>query len=378
MDTKSLAENILIQDFFTSIEAAKNTRKNYLRGLQHYTNLTGLTPEELIEGAEQEILDGVLMRKRKIKTHLLRFKEYLVSNDYAPSSRSSWTAAVHSFYVAHDIDLPRLKTRGVQPLLKNNKPLPTRDDITAMLAHSTPRLRAMTLTLASSGMAQNEMRHVTVGEFMDGRDADDITMLHVRRFKVNKDYITFLSPEATEAVSVYIADRERREERKLKRDDLIFATRSGKPTDRRDIIRAFARVAEQSGIENEPGTFNRVRPHALRKFFYSTLLNNGADIFFTKFLMGHTVDQTHEAYFRADAQKLKERYIKFIPFLSIENVEARVIESREYADLKADNAEMTERMKELENRNAARGEVLDLIADNPEILNVLKGLAGAK
>jgi len=376
MDTKSLEENILVQDFFTSIEAAKNTRRNYLRGLQHFTDLIGLTPDELIESAEQEILDGVLMRKRKIKSHLLRFKEYLESKNYAPTSRSSWTAAVHSFYAAHDIDLPRLKTRGGQPLLKNNKPLPTRDDIKNMLAHATPRMRAMILTLSSSGMAQNEMRHVTFGQFMDGRDNDNITTLHVRRLKVNYDYITFLSPEATEAVLVYIADRERREGRKLGRNALIFATRTGKPTDRRDIVRAFARVAEQCGIENEAGTFNRVRPHALRKFFYSTLLNNGADIFFTKFLMGHTVDQTHEAYFRADAQKLKERYMKFVPFLSIEDVEARVIESLEYADLKADHEMMSERVQELEKRNAARGELLDLIADNPEILAAIKGLAG--
>lgn len=372
-----LERNILVQDFFTSLEAQPNTRRNYLRALQHYTDLIGKTPEELIEEAEQDIMDGLLPRKRKIRAHLLRFKEYLVA-DYAPSSRSSWTAAVHSFYQSHDIDLPRMKMRGALPLQKNNKPLPTQVDIKNMLAHSTPRMRAMILVFSSSGMAQNEGRHITVGQFMDGRDDDNVTTLHVRRLKVNHDYITFLSPEATEAVLVYIDDRERREGRKLGRYELIFATRSGKPTDRRDIVRAFARVAEQSGILNEPGTFNRVRPHAMRKFFYSTLLNNGADLFFTKFLMGHGVDQTHEAYFRADTQKLKQRYVKYLPHLSIEDVEARVIESREYADLKADHSEMCDRVKELEKRNAARGELLDLIADNPEILSALKGLAGTK
>lgn len=341
MDTKSLGESTLVQDFFTSIEAAPNTRRSYLRALQHYTDLTGMSPDQLIEEAEQEIIAGVLPRKRKIRSHLLRFKEYLEEKDYAPSGRKSWTAGVRSFYHAHEIDLPRVKTRNVQPLLKNTKPLPTRDDILGMLAHSTPRMRAMILVTASSGMAQNEMRHLTVGQFMDGCDGDNVTTLHVRRLKVNKDYITFLSPEATEAVLVYIADRERREGRKLGKDDLIFATRTGKPTDRRDIVRAFARVAEQSGIENDAGTFNRVRPHAMRKFFYSTLLNNGADVFFAKFLMGHGIDETHETYFRADVSKLKARYLTFLPHLSIEGVDVRVIESHEYRELKDAVDELT-------------------------------------
>lgn len=374
MDTLTLKANQLVQDFFTSIEAAENTRRNYLSGLRHYTDLIDKTPDELIEEAEQEIMDGVLMRKRKIKLYLLRFREYLELNKYAPSSRSSWTAAVHSFYVAHDIDLPRMKMRDVQPLQKNNKPLPTRNDILNMLAHATPRMRAMILVIASSGMAQNEMRHQTVGAFMDGRDKDNVTTLQVRRIKVSYDYITFLSPEATEAVLVYIADRERREGHKLGGDDLIFATRTGKPTDRRDIVRAFARVAKQSGITNEANTFNRMRPHAIRKFFYSILLNNGASLFFAKFLMGHKIDVTHEAYFRAAPAKIKEMYVKFLPFLSIENVEARVIESAEFTELKEEHDAMSERVKELEQRNTARSEILDLIAENPEILNALKGL----
>ena len=370
----ALETNQLVQDFFTSIEATENTRRNYLRGLKHYTDLIGKTPDELIEEAEQEIMDGVLMRKRKIKSYLLQFKEYLEAKNYAPASRSSWTAAVHSFYTAHDIDLPRMKMRNAQVLQKNNKPLPTRDDILNMLAHATPRMRAMILVLVSSGMGQNEMRHLTVGAFLEGRDKDNITTLQIRRIKVNYDYITFLSPEATEAVLVYIADRERSEERKLGGDDLIFATRSGKPTDRRDIVRAFARIAKQSGIENEAGTFNRVRPHAMRKFFYSTLLNNGASMFFTKFMMGHKIDATHEAYFRASPTKLKEQYVKYLPFLSIEDVETRTIESEEYKELKENYDSMRAQVQDLEHRNTARGEIMDLIADHPEILDALKGL----
>lgn len=344
MDTKTLRDDPIVQDFLIGIEAKKNTKFNYLRGLQHYTNMTGLTPLELINEAEAEIEAGVLMRKRQIKSHLLRFKEYLEEHGYAPSSRKSWTAAVHSFYQSHDIDLPRMKMKGIQPLQKNKKPLPTRDDIRSMLAHATPRMRAMILLLVSSGMAQAEMRHLTVAQFMQRIDEDTgVATLNVRREKVNWDYITFCSPEAVVAITTYIADRERRLKRKLAPDEMVFATRSGKPTAARDITRAFQKIAEQADIKNEPGTFNAVRPHALRKYFNSMLLNNGASIFFTDFLMGHKIDSTRAAYYFADPVKLKQKYLKYLPFLSIESVETKTIESMEYAELKKELDELKAR-----------------------------------
>ena len=52
----------------------------------------------------------------------------------------------------------------------------------------------------------------------------------------------------------------------------------------------------------------------MRRFFNTDLRNNGADIFFTDFLMGHKIDQVHGAYFKEDAEMLKERYMRYLLF----------------------------------------------------------------
>jgi hypothetical protein len=56
----------------------------------------------------------------------------------------------------------------------------------------------------------------------------------------------------------------------------------------------------------------------MRRFFNTTLLNESASIFFVDFLLGHQLDATHEAYYRASPEKLKKEYAKYISYLTIE------------------------------------------------------------
>jgi integrase len=67
----------------------------------------------------------------------------------------------------------------------------------------------------------------------------------------------------------------------------------------------FRKLAKKTGLDTDKGVWQVARAHNLRKFFKSALLNNGADIFFTDYLMGHKIDEVHEAYFKADPKKLK-------------------------------------------------------------------------
>ncbi len=52
--------------------------------------------------------------------------------------------------------------------------------------------------------------------------------------------------------------------------------------------------------------------------------------------MGHTLDDTRAAYFRASPDKLKEIYQKYVPFLIIQK-EADISESPEYLRIKQEN-----------------------------------------
>lgn len=56
----------------------------------------------------------------------------------------------------------------------------------------------------------------------------------------------------------------------------------------------------------------------MRKYFNSALLNAGCDSFHVEYWMGHQLDDTKAAYFRANIQQQKELYQKYIPYLTIQ------------------------------------------------------------
>jgi integrase len=223
-----------------------------------------------------------------------------------------------------------------------------------MVSHArTLRDKAIVLTMASSGLAQREVRSLTLGNFYEGLDAETgITTLHLRRQKVRMDFITFISPEATRMIKDYLAARGIHGHRGGEDTGHLFATRTGSQISEGRFVDIFADTGKRAGYEKVSGTFSIVRPHALRKFFSSTLLNNGAD------LMGHRIDSTHEAYFRADPDKLKQRYMQYLPFLSLSETGVRTVESSEYHRLVAENEELRralrEMKRELESANAGK------------------------
>jgi hypothetical protein len=72
-----------------------------------FCELINKAPDELILEAEEEIKNGTLMRLRKIRRHLLDFKEYLINEKkYSPMNVALKMSAVKSFYSAFEIDMP--------------------------------------------------------------------------------------------------------------------------------------------------------------------------------------------------------------------------------------------------------------------------------
>jgi integrase len=372
MDAKELSKEPLVIDWFANIEAAKFTQRNFLQGMQLYTDYVKKTPAELLDEAETEIKTGVLMRKRKIRDYLLTYREYLKGKGYAPKTAHNHFTAVKSFYRSFDIDLPVLNHKKAFRALateENNGRL-EKEHLQAILKFANVRNKAIVLALASSGLSQSDLLDLTVGDFKRGIDEKTmITTLELRRIKTRYDFITFLSPESTKAIQDYLEYRNRKpknprvnvnperdsyliawEKRRIRSDrDYLFCSNYIPPSYLKTLDEAERRLtpeglmdtlrelAKKSGLDTAKGQWQLVRAHNLRKFFNSQLLNNGADIFFTDFLMGHKIDSVHEAYFRADPKKLKERYMRYLPFLALTDTETYVIETEEYAKLKKEN-----------------------------------------
>ena len=352
-----LKEDGIIKSWLAGIGAKPRTVKSYVLRMQEYTEFLNKEPEELLLEAETDVRAGKLMRERKIVSHLIDYRQFLEKKTLAPMTIKGKMTAVYSFYKSNQIDLPVLprNVNKARPQ-KKRRVLPIKEDIQEILSHCDILERAIVLIDISSGLAVNEISNLKIGDYYEGYDEKTkITTLHLIREKTDYEFITCLSPEATQAVDEYLVFRERppatyREDRerqlqkqKIVSDDgFLFIKRhipdvyldykydkkkspkenarikeDLRKIDPESIITMYRRLNEDAQKSTEHGEWNIIRSHNMRKYFNTTMLNAGASIFLIDYMEGHQLDQTHEAYYIGQPQKVRELYSQYVHHLTI-------------------------------------------------------------
>jgi len=382
MKINELREDTLIIDWLGNINASKNTENSYLLAMQSFTNWVDKKPEELVTEAEEEESKASLKKRlRSIRKYFIGFRKYLQDKGLAPLTVKTYISGVKSFYRTFDIEIPMLPRSGNKAVsLEENKDIPTKEDLQHVLSVCDPLERAILLVGASSGLSANEIINLKVKDFKTGSDKKtEITTLKLRREKTKVDFVTFLSPEASRAVQKYLDYRERTiktgETRRLHRldkqkvlsdDDYLFISRhiyDASPENKKEnerklkhdsFMKMYKGISEKARMNTVKGNWNIIRSHNIRKYFNSALLNANADSFFVEFCMGHTLDSTKAAYFRANPEQLRETYSKYIPFLTIQKA-LDVSESPDFQRIKNENqALVAETVKHMVERQEMR------------------------
>jgi site-specific recombinase XerD len=149
-------------------------------------------------------------------------------------------------------------------------------------------------------MARGGLR---VGEVI-GLDLDDVTInqrsgwVLVRMGKGLKERRVPLSLEARKALSAYLAQRPRSDER-----EAVFLSNGGRRLDSSAVQRMVSEAARRAGISK------RVSPHVLRHTFATRFLRRGGDIATLQSVLGHRSLETTARYLHPDAagvQKMME------------------------------------------------------------------------
>ncbi len=348
-------------EWLDTIEAKEATRKVYIIHMTKFCECVGRTPSQLIDESITEIKEGKLPAERKAKGYVAKFKKCLSDQGYAPNSRQGAMAALKSFFKSYDMPLSQsiARSKNAQTLEGNNGFL-KREDIIKLIANAKNlREKAIILCMATSGMAIREIIDLKVGEIEI--DNEGIGTIRIRREKSGVDYTTFISPEASAVLRTYWDERNRNSEMKIKsKDDFAFVTygyqSKGKQLDPIVISQLFHTMGSQLGYENENG-FVKSRSHALRKYFASTLEDNGFPKPKIDFMMGHTVSSIDKAYFNRDPSKLKELYKLHLPYLTFEKtIEVRSLDTKDAKlldELKKENEKLKHEVqgsKELKER----------------------------
>lgn len=211
MEMKDLEKDLCVCEWFSLINGSKNTKNGYLTSMHSYTEFTGKSPAELINEAEEDIDNNARTARRKIKRSIMDFRQHLQNNGLAATTVQSYVVGVRSFYAAFEIEVPKLgrSERSAAPK-EENLPIPSKQDLQEALKVCDLLEKAVILTGVSSGLSSVDIAKLTSTQFNNGYDENTgITTLQLRRTKTRYDFITFLSPECSQAVRAYLAYRER-------------------------------------------------------------------------------------------------------------------------------------------------------------------------
>lgn len=365
MKWETLDKYETVKTWLEVIDPKPNTRRNYLTGLQEYVDFTGLNPDELLAEADREVTEGVLARDRMMKKRLIGFRQELKRRGLAVNTRRNHFSGVRSFYKSFDHEIPNVGREEKAIPKAEHLDIPSKEDIRQALKACDLRDKAIILCGCSSGLGAADIVNLTVEQFNKGYDSEtEITTFFIRREKSSTDFVTFISPEASRAVHEYLKYRNREantndryrlmqleKQKSTNNKGYLFIKRSvddeylsshdeeSRKLDTKGLLKAYRVLSERAQKSTAKGVWNLIRSHNMRKFFNTTLKNAGFDSERVEFFMGHTLDGTKGAYYRAEADKLKTLYAAFVPYLTIQR-ELDVTSSPEYQKLQTENQDL--------------------------------------
>lgn len=375
----NMKDHDILNEFAKTRNLGHNTRRYYKYSIEKYTKFNQLTLQQLLNEAEKEEQKGIRWKDRKLKKRLLNFRTHLYEN-LLPSTAKIHFNRIITIYHHYEIEihkLPQFNEKNLQisePI--SFQDLPDKKIILQALKITTPVMRAIILFMSSSGCARRETLDLTIqdfikatGEYHNSNDIyevinqlydrnDVIPQWKLKRKKTNKYYFTFSSPESTSEIIHYLIS----EKRQLKPESRLFKTNENYLSERFNEINNKLQLGKS-------GTYNRFRPHMLRKFHASRLYNDNLSLEEVDALQGRSKNETHTAYFMEDQHKLKEKYIQHLNAITINmDVNNLDIKSPDYIKLenelknkKQEVTAMDNRLSALENVIYANSELIDIV-----------------
>lgn len=358
-----------IKEYIQSRGLSKKSETSLRYMLNHYSNYNQLPLDELILEADTEEENGIRWKRRTLKTRLINYMNYC-KETMTMNSAKSYVGKVKAFYTHNEIEIGHLPPWNNKNAHFNNpiKPddLPTKEIIMQALELSNPLMKAIILSLISTGMAKIDLLGLTIQDFLTStyethhkstiqeaipiilKDDSIIPCFEKRRHKNNKYYVTFMTPEATHEICNYLLIRDKRNHKYhrplIQPEDPLFKISQTTYGDK------FVEINNTLKLGTK-GTYNRFRGHMLRKYHATQLEKHGMNREHIRTLQGKSNSKVDEAYFYMDKKTLLEEYKKHMQGLLIyTEIKEINTESKEYQELLKQNKEYKENLDSIYNR----------------------------
>lgn len=206
---------------------------------------------------------------------------------------------------------------------------PTKEELRKLISHaSSARDRAVIFIASSSGLRIGTLLSLKVGDV--NFDYPDIASLTVERKRGRKFgskrarssgryFVTFMTPEAKEALKLYLAERRASGEMVTSDSPLIGdAYHKGAFQKVEGYEKVWARLLRRAGLADKSQSWFKLHIHTLRKYFRSNCI--GIDASYRERWMGHKGLYLDASYFKAEEQDNLAEYRKAVPHLTIQAV----------------------------------------------------------
>ena len=352
--------NEYVEEYITTRGLSKSTRDSLRLVLNEYSELQGLSIQELLTEADTEEEKGIRWKRRTLKRRLITYTNYLKSSKNLTTVKLRMRM-IKAFYRHHEIEIGMLppinkKNAKVSPLL-TYEDIPSKEIIRQAYDIAEPLMKALLLFLSSSGMSKADALNLTINSFIiaTSKFHNNNTINEVieelktkeniiptwkcRRQKTNKFYITFNTDEATREIINYLSIRLKK--RELKGDDKLFKI------DKDYFTVKFQELNDTLGL-SKAGAYNQLRGHMMRKFQASNLEKEGMSRALINTLQGKSNNAVDDVYFYENEETLRNEYIKHQNgILILTEVNTITIESDEVLQMRLENEELKKQLMEI-------------------------------
>ena len=371
---------------YTKTIPSKSGKNSYKSNLKSFFRYLSPDPEHEkkydrylgipLSTKQKKYVENYFKTKRDYKKDVINFVMSL--NGSPPKTIKSKVAAIKGFLQYNDIELKNKAWKEINNKIQGSRAVtldkvPSKEELKQILTFATVKDRALFLTLTSSGMRIGEACKIRLD------DIKELPMIHIRAgyTKSGNSRVTFVSPEAHEAIEQWLKERDdylrvavtrlncakpriegKRPERivKSRNDDRVF------PYVTSTARTMWNRLLRKSDLnQRDPSSgYHSIHIHCLRKYFCSHLNIAGVPSDVIEALLGHE-EKLMRIYNIYTHEQLGEIYSKAVHHLT-------VLESQ--PDLTGVHEELKEKDQQIKELQERMQRFEDLMNQKEHLLNL--------
>ena len=348
-----------LQNFLYALKAP-DSKRQYPRRLEYffdYLGLDGTLKEKCLIFYNQAKTD-LQWTQHQLMQYIEFQKKRAEKGEIAESTINNYYKSVKLFCEMNDVLLNWKKIAKGKPQHRDyaNDRAPTLDEIKKLLDFPDRRIKVIVLVMLSSGIRVGAWDYLKWKHIIPIKNEEDkVIAAKIRIYAGEKEeYLSFITPEAYDALQEYIEFRDSCGEKISGESWLIrdiwkstnvkFQNRGGLATVPRKLksngVRSIISRAEWEQGIREPLTDGKKRHefqavHSFRKFFKSHCEQVMKSIN-VEILMGHTIGISN-SYYKPSEREILNDYLKAINILTINKNNNNTILEKEVKELKVKN-----------------------------------------